>query len=305
MRLGLTVVIGNPRGVTDDNGSSAAGVPLSGRARLLLLHRRLSASAAENNMADSARFALHRQELTASLEAGDRKIARAFEGSARRYRANELLIEGDCDHPFVYRMVEGWACRTRSLLDGRDQCILIFMPTDLFAVKSMFVERHPDDVRTLSESLIERLHYRDLHALYRKDPDVANRCTWTVIEEERRLHNWVVGLGQGSADERTAMLLLDFHARLRGAGVIPEQALKLQMPLTQQQLADYLGLTAIHVNRVLKALREREIVAIRDGEVRIRDFERLRQLALPLLDLHERKLAAAPGKQQLKPTNIN
>ena len=242
-------------------------------------------------MADSARYALHRQELTGSLEAGDLKIANAFKGSARRYRANELLIEGDCDHPYVYRMVEGWACRVRALPDGRDQCILIFMPTDLFAVKSMFVERHPDDVRTLSECLIERLHHRDLHRLYREDTDVANRCIWQVIEEERRLHNWVVGLGQGSADERAAMLLLDFHARLRGAGVIPEDALTFQMPLTQQQLADFLGLTAIHVNRVLRSLREQEIVVVREGEVRILDFERLRQLALPLLDLHERKLA--------------
>jgi CRP-like cAMP-binding protein len=240
-------------------------------------------------MADSARFALHRPELTAALDNGDRKLARAFSGTARRQRANELLIEGNCEHPFVYRMVNGWACRVRSLPDGRDQCILIFLPGDLFAVKSMFVERHPDDVRTLSECFIERMHYRDLHKLYREDTDIADRCIWQVIEEERRLHNWVVGLGQGSADERLAMLLLDFHERLQGAGVIPEGALQFQMPLTQQQLADYLGITAIHVNRVLKAFRERGTVVVREGTVKIQDFERLRQIGMPLLDPHERK----------------
>jgi CRP/FNR family transcriptional regulator, anaerobic regulatory protein len=242
-------------------------------------------------MADSARYALHRPELTESLDAGDQKLGRAFSGSARRHRANELLIKANCDHPYVYRMVDGWACRVRSLPDGRDQCILIFMPGDLFAVKSMFVERHPDDVRTLSDCFIERLHYRELHKLYREDPDVSNRCVWQVIEEERRLHNWVVGLGQGSADERLAMLLIDFHERLQGAAVIPEGTLQFHMPLTQQQLADYLGLTAIHVNRVLKAFREREIVAIREGTVRILDFQRLRLIALPLLDPHERQVA--------------
>lgn len=240
-------------------------------------------------MADSARFALHRPELTEALDAGDRKIARAFSGSARRYRANELLIQANCEHAFVYRLIEGWACRVRSLPDGRDQCILIFLPGDLFAVKSMFIDRHPDDVRTLSTSLIERLHHHDLHKLYREDTDVADRCIWQVVEEERRLHNWVVGLGQGSADERLAMLLMDFHQRLQGSGVIPEGSLQFDMPLTQQQLADYLGLTAIHVNRVLKAFREREIVVIREGTVRILSFERLRLIALPLLDIHERK----------------
>lgn len=242
-------------------------------------------------MADSARYALHRPELTESLDRGDQKLVRAFHGSANRHRANEILIKADCDHPFVYRMIEGWACRTRSLPDGRDQCILIFLPGDLFAVKSMFVERHPDHVRTLSECLIERLHYREMHRLYRQDPDVANRCIWQVIEEERRLHNWVVGLGQGSADERMAMLLLDFQGRLQGSGVIPEGALQFHMPLTQQQLADHLGLTSIHVNRVLKWFREREIVVIREGTVRILDFENLRGVALPLLDLHERRAA--------------
>jgi CRP-like cAMP-binding protein len=196
--------------------------------------------------------------------------------------------------------VEGWAGRVRALADGRDQYILIFMPSDLFAVKSMFVERHPDDVRTLSDCLIERLHHRELHNLYREDTDVANRCIWQVIEEERRLHNWVVGLGQGSADERLAMLLLDFHGRLQGAGEIPQGVLQFQMPLTQQQLADFLGLTAIHVNRVLRVLREQAIVAIREGEVRIHDFERLRELALPLLDLHERKLAARTTREAQK-----
>jgi CRP-like cAMP-binding protein len=250
-------------------------------------------------MTDAARFALHRPEMTESLDMGDQKIANAFRGTARRHRANEVLIQGDCDHPFVYRMVDGWACRTRSLPDGRDQCILIFMPGDLFAVKSMFVERHPDDVRTLSDCLIEQLHYRELHSLYREDVDIANRCMWQVIEEERRLHNWVVGLGQGSADERVAMLLIDFQTRLQGAGVIPEGTLQFHMPLTQQQLADYLGLTAIHVNRVLRTLREREIVVVRDGTVRILDFENLKHVALPLLDLHERRAAERTARASL------
>lgn len=232
-------------------------------------------------MADSSRYAFHRPELTESLDAGDQKIAQAFTGSERRHRPHEVLIKADCEHPYVYRMVQGWACRVRSLRDGREQFILIFMPGDLFAVKSMFVEQHPDDVRTLSDCLIERLHYRDLQQLYRADVDVANRCIWQVIEEERRLHDWVVALGQGSADERLAMLLLDFHRRLKASGEIPEEALQFQMPLTQQQLADFLGLTAIHVNRVLKTLREREIVVVREGMVRILDLESLRKLALP------------------------
>ena len=239
-------------------------------------------------MSDSARYALHRPELLPSLLAGEKKIAALMNGSARDYRANQLLIEANTEHAYVYRLLTGWASRTRALNDGRDQCILIFLPGDLFAVKSMFVARHPDTVRILSASVAERLDYRELHRAFREDPDVANRCMWQVVEEERRLHNWVVSLGQGSAEERLAMLLIDFHGRLAASGTIVPDALLYEMPLTQAQLADHLGITAIHVNRVLRGFRENAIVTVRDGEVTLLDLPRLTAIAEPLLDIYER-----------------
>jgi CRP-like cAMP-binding protein len=239
-------------------------------------------------MSDSARFALHRPELLELLLAGEQKITAMLKGSAQDYRANHLLIEANADHPYVYRLLKGWASRTRTLKDGRDQCILIFLPGDLFAVKSMFVTRHPDSVRILSPSVVERVHYRDLHRAFRDDADVANRCIWQVVEEERRLHNWVVSLGQGSAEERLAMLLIDFHGRLAASGTIPREAMSYEMPLTQSQLADHLGITAIHVNRVLRGFRENGMVTVRDGLVTILDLPHLTSIAAPLLDTYER-----------------
>jgi CRP/FNR family transcriptional regulator len=239
-------------------------------------------------MSDSAQFALHRAELRPSLVCGERKIVEMFRGTAAEYRAGHVLIEADTDHHYVYRLISGWACRTRTLCDGRDQCILIFLPGDLFAVKSMFIMRHPDDVRVLSVSLIERIDYRKLHEAYGSDADIANRCIWQVIEEERRLHNWVVGLGQGNAEERCAMLLLDFHGRLVLSGTIRSEELTFQMPLTQVHLANHLGITAIHVSRVLRVLREADIALVRDGEVRILNLNKLAQIAGPLLDSYER-----------------
>ncbi len=164
----------------------------------------------------------------------------------------------------MYRVCAGWACRARPLIDGRDQFILMFLPGDFFAVKSMFVTRHSDDVRVLSDAVIERIEHRRLFQAYHDDGDIASRCIWQVIEEERRLHNWVVGLGQGSADERLALLMLDFRARLVASGSIPADEYTFEMPLTQVHLGAHLGLTAIHVNRVLKEFRQNEILHIRE-----------------------------------------
>ncbi len=240
-------------------------------------------------MADPVRFAHHRPELERSLLAGERKLQELMQGSEQEWSAGKTLIRSGTDHEFVYRLVSGWACRARGLADGRDQLILVFLPGELFAVKSMFMSCHFDNVRLLDDSVVQRMHRRDLHQRFVADADIANRCIWQVVEEERRLHSWVFGLGQGSAEERLALLLIDFRGRLALSNTIARDALAYRMPLTQTQLADHLGITPVHVNRILKTFRESGIATVRDGEVVIANLEELTRLAYPLLDAYERQ----------------
>jgi len=247
-------------------------------------------------MTDSARFALHRPELHEPLVRGEAKIKALLAGRQFPVRANEVLIEANTEHRWVYRLVSGWAGRSRILPDARDQAILVFLPGDLFAVKSMYVLRHSDDVLILADSVVERIDYAELLAACNADADVSTRCTWQILEEERRLHSWVTSLGVGSAEERLAFLLTDFHGRLAVSGVIPRDALSFSMPLTQVQLGQHVGITAVHVNRVLRSFREQGIVTIRDGEVRIDDLQRLAKIAFPLLDAYERRTPEYVGE---------
>jgi CRP/FNR family transcriptional regulator len=249
---------------------------------------------------DSAKFALHRPEFLDSLIRGEDKIASIMRGSALRLKAGAPLIRAGTEHPHVYRLVSGWMGRTRLLADGRNQFILIFLPGDIFAIKSMFISRHPDSVRAISDVVLERVHYKSLYDVYVRDSDVATRCTWQVMEEERRLHSWVVGLGQGSAEERVALLFVDFRGRLITAGVASEDSLIYEMPLTQGELADHLGITAVHVNRVLKEFRDRGIMTVRDGRVTIGNFELLAQRAAPLLDIYELYDPAYAGRLKIR-----
>jgi len=246
-------------------------------------------------MPDSARFALHRPEFLTPLLRGEAAIVALMKDSRLTFEGGKTLVESGTEHPFVYRLISGWAGRTRQLADGRNQFILIFLPGDLFAVKSMFVRRHTDAVQTLSKVVVERIHYQELYRAYTESHEVAVRCTWQVLEEERRLHSWVVGLGQGTAEERVALLLLDFRGRLALSGTIAADAQTYQMPMTQAQLADHLGITAVHVNRVLRSFRERGIVSVRDGKVTITDLDALSRHAAPLLDTYEKSTAQYVG----------
>jgi CRP/FNR family transcriptional regulator, anaerobic regulatory protein len=239
-------------------------------------------------MSDSARFALHRPEILGALVRGEEKIAALAKGSSVTVPAHATLVEANTDHPFVYRLVKGWAGRTRLLPDGRNQFILIFLPGDLFAVKSMFIARQTDAVVAVTDLVTERIDYRKLHDAYVADGDIAMRCIWQVVEEERRLHSWVVSLGQGSAEERVARLLIDFRGRLILSKTIATDSLIYEMPLTQVELADHLGITAVHVSRVLKDFRASGMVTVRDGRVTIANLKMLAQRASALLDAYER-----------------
>lgn len=239
-------------------------------------------------MSDSAGFALHRSELDAPLKRGEAKITALMSASAQRVSAGTTLVEANSEHNFVYRLKQGWAGRVRELPDGRAQFILVFLPGDLFAVKSMFVARHPDAVRTLSDCVLERIDYRALRDAYAADPDISLRCTWQVVEEERRLHSWVTGLGAGSAEERLALLLCDFRGRLAISTKARTPLRSFAMPLTHEQLADHLGISTVHVSRVVKRFRERNIASVRGRKVEIHNPKALARLAAPLLDPYEK-----------------
>ncbi|MDQ0391374.1 Crp/Fnr family transcriptional regulator [Labrys monachus] len=233
------------------------------------------------------RFALQRPELTAALVRGEEKICALIGRSLRTLPAGEELVSAGEDHRFVYRLRRGWAGRVRFLPDGRAQFILLFLPGDIFAVKSMFVREHPDAIEALSDVVVEQIDHAALRAAYEKDSDIAMRCTWQVIDEERRLHNWVVSLGRGGVSERLAVLLLNMRGRLALAGAIGSSTWTFEIPMTQQQLADYLGLSLVHVNKNLMKLREAGMIAVRGREFTILDVDALARKAEPLLDSFE------------------
>src|SRR5206468_2582370 len=105
-------------------------------------------------------------------------------------------------------------------------------------------------------------------------------------EDERRLHNYVIGLGRADAEERLAMMLVEFHGRLARAGLFRNGA--YPWPLTQQDMADFLGLTVVHVNRVVQRLRREGLVTVGKGTVQIHKLAALHKIAQPMLDVFER-----------------
>ena len=108
-------------------------------------------------------------------------------------------------------------------------------------------------------------------------PRLAAALLWAASRDEAMVVEHLVNLGRRSAIERTAHFFLELAERLTLVGLAKEQEFKC--PLSQHDLADALGLTAIHVNRVLRQLREQDLLTFQQGGVKIHDLSRLRKLA--------------------------
>ena len=228
-------------------------------------------------------FPSPRQELAERLRQGDRILDAAM-ATEKLIRVGHVLVRGGATQTAIYRLISGKVARIRAIEDGRRQIICIFSPGDLVAVKAMLLDRQPDNVEALSRATVKSLRYTDALKLGDQYSDVNLRFMWQLAEDERRLHNSVTMLGRGTAVERISTALLDLQARLVQFG--NEASL---IAIRQQDLADYVGLTIIHVNRTLRSLREQGALDTRFGGVVIRDVAVLNRHATPMLDVFERE----------------
>jgi CRP/FNR family transcriptional regulator, anaerobic regulatory protein len=243
-------------------------------------------------------FPLHRPELLETLRRGDRLLTEAMSQDRKRSRKGDEIIRASERCDTIYRLEAGWVCRSRVLDDGRRSIVTVFLPGDLFGVKSMLSTEPPDAVVALSNVTALAIKHDRLQQLFAAEPSVALRLAFQLGEDERRLHNYLIALGRGNAEERIATMLLELHGRLLLAGITQNGA--FQMPLTQQEIGDFTGLTLVHINRVLRRLRENGLATVDRRTVEIHDLPKLHRLALPILDTFQRtRPEFGGGRQQL------
>jgi CRP/FNR family transcriptional regulator len=225
-----------------------------------------------------------RPEIEDLSTRGEAALLAAMSPLPRPLRRGDLLMQMEEPHEFVYAVNTGWLARTRTMPDGRRQIIVIFLPGEFCGIKTVFMARQPDAIEALTPSSARRIHYQEVCTLAANDFAVAMHLARQLAEDERHLHNWNVRLGQATAEERVAALLLELRNRLLRLGVPAQEGYTL--PLTQQQIADHVGLTTVHVNRVLRRFRARDMVSIRRGELTfLKNVGALEKLARPVQDL--------------------
>ena len=184
----------------------------------------------------------------------------------------DMIHEGQKDQ-IAYILTKGWVCSYKLLSGGTRQIVDFQVPGDFLGLRSVLLRTADHNVEPVTKVEAAEVHVADLLDAFTRTPRLATAVLWAASRDEAMLVEHLVGLGRRNAAERTGHFLLELAARLRLVGLGDKSG--YACPLSQYLLADALGLSAVHVNRVLRELREAGLVTFQNGHVHFDDFDGL------------------------------
>jgi len=195
----------------------------------------------------------------------------------RNFIAGRDLVHQGQTHPAAYILADGWVCSYKLLRDGSRQVVDFQIPGDFLGLRSVLFRTADHNIEPVTAVEASEVLESDLLQAFSTTPRLATALLWAASRDEAMVVEHLVGIGRRDALERTAHFLIELSVRLTLVGLGTRDG--YSCPLTQYHLADALGLSAVHVNRVLRKLREDDLLTFQMGQVTIHDFDALVELA--------------------------
>jgi CRP-like cAMP-binding protein len=214
-----------------------------------------------------------------------------------RIGARRDLIRQGATPLHVYLISQGWACRYKSLPDGRRQIVDFLIPGDLCDLNIYILSRIDHSIGAITALDVIEIPREELEAVTDSHPQITRALWWQELVSKSCHREWIVNVGARSAMERLAHLLCEMFLRLESIGAT--NGASCDFPLTQGDLADATGLTSVHVNRTLQRLRARGLITLVDRKLVIPDMAALKAIGLFNPDyLHLERLRRHLGKDR-------
>ncbi|RST30010.1 Crp/Fnr family transcriptional regulator [Sphingomonas ginkgonis] len=222
---------------------------------------------------------IRRLEAYVRLSADDRKalLLAAGEGIRTFDARRDLMREGD--EPRVVNLIlSGWACRYKTLPDGRRQIVALFVPGDLCDPHIYILKRMDHNVGAITPVTAAQVGRDSFERLISERPRIVQALWWHELVVTAIQREWTLNIGQRTAYERMAHLMVEMFLRLQTVGMAEGNS--IEWPLTQLDLADATGLTPVHVNRTLQAMRRDGLIELAGRRLTILDMAALKSTAM-------------------------
>lgn len=213
--------------------------------------------------------------------ASDLAAISALPVDIRNVDANGTVVPDGSRGDRIHVVLDGWAARFKILENGSRQIPALLLPGDMCDIDALHLERNDCGTMAVMRCTLAVFGRDQLMTLFDKHRGVRDAIYRIMAIDNAIATQWTVCLGRRSARERLAHLLCELHARLDAVGAANDGAngRSFAMPLTQEEIADVLGLTAVHVNRTLQGLRSDGLILLKDHRLTIPDEGALRRVA--------------------------
>jgi CRP-like cAMP-binding protein len=188
----------------------------------------------------------------------------------------EIIHAGD-DSPEIYTLYSGWAFRFKTLADGRRQILNFLLPGDLLGLQAAMFDAAQHGIEALTDVQLCLLPRRKVWALFGEMPGLAFDVAWLGSREESHVDENLTSVGRRTAAERAAALIVILYKRAKAVGLAAEET--FEFPLTQQHIADALGLSLVHTNKTLARLRRMGMFTRTNGSLTLTNPRVLERVA--------------------------
>ncbi|MFD1704171.1 Crp/Fnr family transcriptional regulator [Methylopila henanensis] len=165
----------------------------------------------------------------------------------------------------LFTVYSGWVFRYKELRDGRRQILNFALPGDLIGLQASLFEKALHGAVALTDVELCVIPRRKLWQLYEKMPEVAYDVTWLGAQTVALVDENLLSAGRRNAAERIAALVASLYKRMETLGAVRGNS--MAFPLTQQHIADALGLSLVHTNKTLAKLKSSGLFSIADGRL--------------------------------------
>ena len=233
----------------------------------------MTAGYAGGDASNLSRLKATRPWLSANLEAADRDALAHACGDIRTVSAGTDLLRQDAPTKALHILLDGWAARYKIMEEGSRFIPMLAVPGDICDLDALRFDHLDYGVTMLSAGTVAVLPRQRADALFATNPAIANAFWSLALAENTILTEWAASMGRRFASQRVAHLLCELLVRLTIVGKADGHGYDL--PLTQEHIADTLGLTSVHINRTLQSLRSMDLVTVQHRRVTIHDWAAL------------------------------
>jgi CRP-like cAMP-binding protein len=201
-----------------------------------------------------------------------------FKSGELAVEPNTTILSEGSDSPHLYTVLSGWVFKYKTLEDGRRQVTNFGLPGDLIGLQGSMLDAMTHSVEALTHVTLCILPRAKIWSLYKSFEGLAFDVTWLAAREEALLSEYLATVGQRNSMERVAFILLDLFRRARRSALVEKD--EMLLPIAQHHLADTIGFSLVHTNKMLQKLRATGCFSWTNSTFVMRDEAKLASIAM-------------------------